>query len=135
MSRWNLAWLLGIPFVCVVGLAVTYSAPLARHADKDYELVRLVVDVLSEVDERYVRELSPDAKRKLVEDMVNGGLERLDPHSAYINPKKFKQFSKDSKGSFGGVGIQISADPQTGILKVISPLVGTPAYEAGIMAG
>lgn len=134
MSRWNLAWLLGIPAVFLLGLAVSHSAPV-REKDKDYELVRLVVDVLSEVDSRYVRELDKDTKRKLVEDMVNGGLERLDPHSTFINPKRYKQFTKDSKGKFGGVGIQISTDRQTGMLSVVSPLVGTPAYEAGVLAG
>jgi carboxyl-terminal processing protease len=134
MSRWNLAWLLGIPIVCLVGLAVSQSAPV-REKEKDYELVKLVVDVLSEVDQRYVRELDKEAKRKLVEDMINGGLERLDPHSTYINPRRYKQFTKDSKGKFGGVGIQISPDRQTGLLTVVSPLVGTPAYEAGVLAG
>jgi carboxyl-terminal processing protease len=134
MSRWNLAWLVGIAAVASLGLAVSQSAP-SREKDKDYELVRLVVDVLSEVDHKYVRELDEDAKRKLVEDMINGGLERLDPHSTFINPKRYRQFTKDSKGKFGGVGIQISTDRQTGMLQVVSPLVGTPAYEAGVLAG
>src|ERR1700676_1536010 len=97
MPRRNLAWLLGIAGVALLGLAVSQSAP-SREKDKDYELVRLIVDVLDEVDHKYVRELDPEAKRKLVEDMVNGGLERLDPHSAFINPKRYKQFAKDSRG-------------------------------------
>jgi len=134
MSRWNLTWLLGIATVALVGIAVSQSAPL-RPRDKDYELVRLMVDVLDEVENKYVRELDPKAKRQFVEDMVNGGLERLDPHSAFINPKKYKQFSKESKGEFGGVGIQIATNRQTGILQVISPMVGTPAYEAGVLSG
>ena len=134
MSRWNLAWLLGIPAVALLGLTVSYSAP-PREKDKDYEMVRLLVDVLDEVDRNYVRELDPEAKRKLVEDMINGGLDHLDPHSSFINPKEYKHFNTQSKGKFGGVGIQIGADRQTGQLTVISPMVGTPAYEAGILAG
>ena len=134
MSRWNLAWLLGIPAVAFLGLALSYSAP-ARQKDKDYELVKLVVDVLDEVEHNYVRDLTPESKRRLVEDMINGGLEHLDPHSSFINPKEYKQFTRSSKGKFGGVGIQISTDRQTGQLTVISPMVGTPAYEAGVMAG
>jgi carboxyl-terminal processing protease len=134
MSRWNLAWLVGIATVALLGIAVSHSAPL-RPRDKDYELVRLMVDVLEEVQTKYVRELDPETKRKFVEDMINGGLERLDPHSNFINPKKYKQFSKESKGEFGGVGIQIATDRQSGILQVISPMVGTPAYEAGVLAG
>src|SRR5262249_6171371 len=118
-----------------LGLAVSYSAP-AREKDRDYELVKLVIDVLHEVRGKYVKELNPDQERRLVEDMINGGLDRLDPHSTYINAKEYKQFSKQSKGHFGGVGIQIGYDRQSGgRLMVISPMVGTPAYEAGILAG
>src|SRR5215469_621471 len=121
MSRRNLAWLLGVAGVCLLGLTVSYSAPL-HSRDKDYELVRLLVDVLGEVDQRYVRELDTDAKRRLVEDMINGGLERLDPHSGFINPKEYKQFTKESKGKFGGIGIQVNKDTQTRWLTVHSPL-------------
>src|SRR5437588_4838935 len=114
MSRWNLAWLVGIAAVASLGLAVSQSAP-SRDKDKDYELVRLVMDVLSEVDHKYVRELDQDAKRKLVEDMINGGLARLDPHSAFINPRHYKKFTNDSRGKFGGIGIQINTDRQSGL--------------------
>src|SRR5947209_6100067 len=135
MSRRNLFWLLGIVSVSILGLAVSYSAP-TRERDKDYELVRLVVDVLHEVRQKYVVDVSPERERKLVEDMINGGLERLDPHSAYINPRDYKQFDKQSEGKFGGVGIQVGFDRQNrGQLTVISPMVGTPAYEAGVLAG
>lgn len=135
MSRRNLGWLLGITAVALLGLAVSYSAPV-REKDRDYELVKLMIDVLHKVRHEYVKELDPEQERKLVEDMINGGLDRLDPHSAYINPKEFKQFTKQSEGKFGGVGIQIGYDRQNrGQLTVISPMVGTPAYDAGILAG
>ena len=134
MSRWNLAWLLAVPAVAMLGLTLSYSAPV-KSKDKDYELVRLLVDVLDEVDKNYVRELDADGKRKLIEDMINGGLDHLDPHSGFMNPKEFKLFSTQSKGKFGGIGIQIASDRATGALMVISPIVGTPAYEAGVQAG
>jgi carboxyl-terminal processing protease len=135
MSRRNLYWLLGITAVFGFGLAVSYSAP-TRERDKDYELVRLVVDVLQEVRLKYVVDVSPERERKLVEDMINGGLERLDPHSTYINPHDYKQFDRQSEGKFGGVGIQVGFDRQNrGQLTVISPIPGTPAYEAGVLAG
>jgi carboxyl-terminal processing protease len=134
MSRWNLAWLLGIPAVAMLGLALCHSAPV-KSKDKDYELVRLLVDVLDEVDRNYVRELDTEAKRKLVEDMINGGLDHLDPHSSFMNPKEYKLFTTQSKGKFGGIGIQISSDRATGQLTVVSPIVGTPAYDAGVLAG
>jgi carboxyl-terminal processing protease len=135
MSRRNLAWLIGIVAVSFFGFAVSYSAP-TRERDKDYELVHLLVDVLQEVRGKYVVEVDPERERKLVEDMITGGLERLDPHSSYINPREFKQFNKTSKGKFGGIGIQVGFDRQNhGQLTVISPMVGTPAYEGGVLAG
>ena len=132
MSHRNLGWLLGIAAVALLGIAVSYSAP-TREKDRDYELVRLVVDVLQEVRQRYVVEVDADRERKLVEDMINGGLERLDPHSQYINQKEYKQFIKNSKGKFGGIGVQIGYDRQ-GRIQIHSLLVGTPAYESGILA-
>jgi carboxyl-terminal processing protease len=135
MPRRNLGWLLGIAAVAVFGFAVSYSAP-SREKDRDYELVRLVVDVLHEVRHKYVNDVDPERERKLVEDMINGGLERLDPHSQYINAHDYKQFTKSSRGKFGGVGIQIGYDRQNrGALTVISPMPGTPAYDAGVLAG
>jgi carboxyl-terminal processing protease len=134
MSRHNLYWLLGIAAVSLLGLTVSYSAP-SREKDKDYELVRLMVDVLHEVRERYVVDIDQEHERKLVEDMINGGLERLDPHSSYMPPSEYKQLEKQSKGKFGGVGIQVGLDRLTRQLTVLSPMPGTPAYEAGILAG
>jgi carboxyl-terminal processing protease len=116
-------------------LVVVANAP-SRENDRDYELVRLVVDVLHEVRNRYVTEVSPQRERKLVEDMINGGLERLDPHSTFINNRDLKQFNRTSKGKFGGIGVQVGYDRNNrGLLTVISPMVGTPAYEAGVLAG
>lgn len=138
MSRWNLGWLLGITAAALVGLSLTYSAP--PHAtgtlQKKHENLRLLVDVLEEVQSRYVKDLDSDKMRDLVENMINDGLERhLDPHSSFINPDEFRQFQRQSKGRFGGVGIRIGLHPRTGQLYVESPMMGTPAYEAGVMAG
>jgi carboxyl-terminal processing protease len=140
MPRRNLAWVLGIATVVTFGLAATHIFSWAQERqqrrDQNYELVRLLVDVLDEVDQKYVTQLEPERKRKLVEDMVNGGLDRLDPHSTFINAKDYKQFAKASKGKFGGVGIQLGYDRTNGMqLSVITPMVGTPAYEAGVQAG
>jgi len=66
--------------------------------------------------------------------MINGGLEKLDAHSTFINAEEYRTFTKQSKGRFGGVGIRIGTD-RGGQLLVESPLPGTPAYEAGILAG
>ncbi len=134
MSRWNLAWLLGINAVALLGIAICYSAP-PQDDNKKYGRMRLLVDVLDEVEHHFVHQLSDEEMRKLVEDMINGGLARLDPYSGFINAKKKREFNKRSEGKFGGVGIQINADRATGLITVISPIVGTPAYEAGVQSG
>ena len=138
MSERNLFWLLGIAAVSLLGFAVTFNAAPRDKAvvpdGDDYEDISLVVDVLHQVRKNYVTELSKDRKRKLVEDMINGGLERLDPHSQYINPREWRQFNDHSKGKFGGIGIQVGYDRQNrGLLTVIAPMPGTPAYEAGLL--
>ena len=135
MPRWNLAWILGVSAVALLGYTVSHSAP-PKERDRDYELVKLVVDVLEEVDHKYVRALDPDQKRALVEDMINGGLERLDPHSGFISTRDYKRFMLNNRGKFGGVGIQVRPDRKNGRhLEVSSPIVDTPAYDAGVQAG
>src|SRR5205807_5360478 len=88
-----------------------------------------------EVQQKYVKELDDDKMRELVENMVNGGLEKLDPHSGFINQDEFRQFKHNTQGKFGGVGIRLGRDITTGLFLVESPIPGTPAYEAGILAG
>jgi carboxyl-terminal processing protease len=133
MPRRNLAWLLGIVCFVVFGVALAVEVP---QGEDDYALFRLMVDVFKEVDQRFEKPLTADEKRKLVENMINGGLERLDPHSAYIPPSEYRQLNDQTRGKFGGIGIQIEpANQATGMLTVISPMPGTPAYKAGILAG
>jgi len=135
MSRWNLSWLLGITAVTLVGLSLTYSAPSRDgRLQKKHQSLSLLVEVLEEVRDKYVKELNDDEMRDFVEDMVELALERKDPYSGYLNPKEFQDFRRQSRGKFGGIGIQIEVD-RTGQIFVRSPMAGTPAYEAGILAG
>lgn len=130
----NLAWLLVVPAFVLVGLAICYSAPAP---DRDYRLLRQVVDVLAEVDANYVKELNDEDRQKLVEAMINGGLHDLDPHSEYLTAEKRKQFESDAEGHIftgGGVGITLATDPETKLLKVDHPMPGAPAYDAGVIA-
>ena len=134
MSRYNLAWLIAVPMAVLTGAILSVAAP-AKRADSEYKLVRTVVDVLAEVDQHYVRPLDAKQKEKLVEDMINGGLRELDPHSQYFNAEQLKVFEQLSEGSFGGVGINIGIDPKSRYLLVHYPMPGTPAYNAGIRPG
>ena len=84
-------------------------------------------------DEKYVKPLSKEQERTFTENCLNGGLEKLDPYSGFMNEEEYRQFNKGSEGSFGGIGVRIGMEG--GQVYVESPMVGTPAYEADIRAG
>lgn len=96
----------------------------------DYESIELFTDVLSIIKKNYVEEVDT---KKLIYGAINGMLSSLDPHSQFMPPDMFKELKIDTKGSFGGLGIEISV--KDGFLTVISPIEDTPAFKAGIKAG
>lgn len=107
------------------------SKPDARQeSQEDYELFHILVDTLDQVERNYVKNIS---RRELLEAAIEGVLDKLDPYSSYINREEMGRFKTNVESQFGGIGIQIGV--QAGQLKVISPLTGTPAYRAGILAG
>jgi carboxyl-terminal processing protease len=134
MSRWNLAWIVGACATALFGLSLTAFPAGGPNRPGKHDNLKLLVDVLDEVQQRYVKELDQDKMRELVENMINGGLEKLDPHSAFISQDDFRQFRQQSQGKFGGVGIRISKN-RDGMYMVETPMPGTPAYDAGILAG
>ena len=134
MSRGNLAWLAGVPGVMVLLLAVAYAVP-TRERDRDQKLLHVVGEVLAEIDQNYVKELPPDARDKLLEAMINGGLVHLDPYSGYFNEVEAKQLDKQITGRFSGIGITLGTDRDTGRAMVMSPIMDSPAYKADIRAG
>lgn len=101
-----------------------------KDKEDDYELQRLLIDTIDQVQRNYVREVP---RRKLVQAAIKGILSELDPYSTYIAPDEMERFRDALESEFGGIGIQIAFD--AGRLKVLSPMVGTPAYRAGMMAG
>ena len=102
----------------------------AQAGGNDYESIELFTDVLSIVKKSYVEEVDT---KKLVYGAINGMLTSLDPHSSFMPPDVYKEMKIDTKGAFGGLGIEITI--KDGILTVISPIEDTPAYKAGIKAG
>ncbi|WP_439627359.1 S41 family peptidase [Gemmata sp.] len=131
MTHRNLAWLLIVPGLIGLGVAIGYSAPAP---DQDYQLVRQFVEVMAEVDANYVRELAPEDRQKFVEDAIGGGLRKLDPHSVYLNERQLKEFDTETEGSFDGVGILLGQDEKTKRLKISWPFAGGSAYESGLIA-
>lgn len=112
-----------------MGLAVS---PLSSHAEKDdiYDMLNLFSDVFQRVRTDYVE---PVKDNQIIESAIDGMLSSLDPHSGYLSEKNFKDMQIQTKGEFGGLGIEVTMD--NGLVKVISPIDDTPAFKAGIQAG
>jgi carboxyl-terminal processing protease len=108
------------------GVARTMAAGQGAN---DYESIEMFTDVLSLVKKSYVEEVDT---KKLIYGAINGMLASLDPHSAFMPPETYKEMKIETKGSFGGLGIEITI--KDGMLTVISPIEDTPAFKAGIKA-
>ena len=95
-----------------------------------YEQLDLFGQVFDLVKSKYVEEVK---SKDLIEAAINGMLSSLDPHSGFLVPKSYDDMQVDTKGSFGGLGIEVTQ--QDGFVKVVSPMDDTPAYKAGVLAG
>ncbi|SDF06577.1 S41 family peptidase [Sulfitobacter delicatus] len=106
---------------------------LAQEAEKTtnvYEQLDLFGDIFERIRAQYVEEVDPG---DLIEAAINGMLTSLDPHSSYLSPKDAAKMREQTRGEFGGLGIEVTQEE--GFVKVVSPIDGTPAAEAGIEAG
>ena len=99
-------------------------------SDKLYEKIDLFGEVLEKIKQEYVDEIN---QADVMDSAINGVLQSLDPYSAYMSPDLFKSMQTESKGEFGGLGIEIGME--AGVVKVIAPISGTPAERAGIKSG
>ena len=95
-----------------------------------YEKIDLFGEVLEKIKKDYVDDVN---QSKIMDSAINGVLQSLDPYSAYMSPELFKEMQTDTRGEFGGLGIEIGME--SGVVKVISPIDDTPAAKAGIKAG
>ncbi len=115
-------------------LATQIAGPLiAQEATKSasvYEQLDLFGDIFERIRAQYVEEVDSE---KLIEAAINGMLTSLDPHSSYLNAKDFEDMQVQTHGEFGGLGIEVTQEQ--GFIKVVSPMDGTPADAAGILAG
>jgi carboxyl-terminal processing protease len=98
--------------------------------ENDYELYRLLVDSIDQVQENYVQHID---RRELIEAAIHGVMEKLDPYSSYVGPHDIDQLRTAVESEFGGIGIQVTLNE--GELTILSPIYGTPAYKAGLLAG
>ena len=125
-------WMLGPMVVVALVLGVLLGKGWERtgHATETYEELKTFSEVLTQVQKSYVDETKV---KDLVQGAIRGMLSTLDPHSAYMTPDMYKEMQVETKGEFGGVGIQIGVKENR--LAVIAPIEGTPAYRAGIKSG
>ncbi len=116
----------------LVGARVYLSTASAAESDEPYESLRIFTLVMERIRQEYVdgENLSYD---ELVKGALKGMLNTLDPHSEYMEPRKYEDLRKDTEGEYGGVGIVVSV--RNGKITVVTPMDGTPGFEAGILAG
>ncbi len=103
---------------------------LSKNSNELYEKIDLFGEVLETIKQEYVDEVD---QADIMDSAINGLLQSLDPYSAYMSPKLFEGMRTDTKGEFGGLGIEIGME--SGVVKVISPIDDTPASNAGIKSG
>src|SRR5215468_10272623 len=126
-------WILLLAATVAAGLTAVGLARSQTASTTDPVLYReldLFGEVLERVRADYV-EKPEDAK--LIESAINGMLMALDPHSAYLNPKHFRDMQVQTRGEFGGLGIEVTME--NGVVKVVAPIEDTPASKAGIQSG
>ena len=115
--------------IAILMPAVGLINPLMAD-DKTYNSLKMFTDVLEELEKNYVDDVNSEA---LIHNAIKGMVGNLDPHSSFMPPEAFDELQDDTKGEFSGIGIVITM--KEGILTVVSPIEGTPAYKAGIQTG
>ena len=111
--------------------AIAYADQQGKSAHPDtYKMLELFGDVLTTVDQQYV---VPVDNKKLIEAALDGMVTSLDPHSGYLNPDDYDDMRDQTRGEYGGLGLQVSAED--GAVKIISPMDGTPASRAHLQPG
>ncbi|THJ21593.1 MAG: S41 family peptidase [Nitrospira sp. CG24E] len=125
-------WMLGpmVVVALIVGVLLGKGWERTGHATETYEELKTFSEVLTQVQKSYVDETKV---KDLVQGAIRGMLSTLDPHSAYMTADMYKEMQVETKGEFGGVGIQIGVKENR--LAVIAPIEGTPAHRAGVKAG
>lgn len=113
--------------VIVGGIALSLPAAAQNNNSETYRQLNLFGDVFERVRADYVEDVSDEA---LIEAAINGMLTSLDPHSSYLSPKNFRDMQVQTRGEFGGLGIEVTME--NGYVKVVSPIDDTPAFRAGL---
>ena len=111
-------------------LALPLALPVPALAEVPLEKIQVFAEVFERIRSSYVEEISDEA---LLDSAIRGMLNDLDPHSSYLPPTDFEDIREDTRGEFGGLGIEVARD--NGLIRVVTPIDGTPAAEAGLKPG
>lgn len=131
-GRFSKVWLTGfiVMATLVLGVVIGKGWEKTGHASESYEELKTFAEVLTQVKKHYVEETPT---KDLIHGAVRGMLATLDPHSSYMTPDMYKEMQVETRGEFGGLGIQIGVKNHR--ITVIAPIEDTPAYSAGIESG
>ena len=134
MSRWMIKKKF-LAVACVffflgIYMGLTHARRVGADIESAYEKLKVLSDVFAIVERNYVEPVKPNT---LINGAINGMLETLDPHSNYMNPEVYKEMQSETRGSFGGIGFEITIRDK--VLTVVAPIEDTPASRAGIQSG
>ena len=111
----------------IFAIVMVLNTPSNAYSNDTYRQLNLFGDVFERVRAEYVDEVTD---QQLIEAAINGMLTSLDPHSSFLNAKSFKDMRVQTKGEFGGIGIEVTME--NGLIKVVSPIDDTPGAKAGL---
>jgi len=117
-------------FFLGIYMGLTHARRVGADIESAYEKLKVLSDVFAIVERNYVEPVKPNT---LINGAINGMLETLDPHSNYMNPEVYKEMQSETRGSFGGIGFEITTRDK--VLTVVAPIEDTPASRAGIQSG
>ena len=120
--------LIGASAISLINSAPGYEANAA--GSETYRQLAIFGDIFERVRAQYVK---PPTESELIENAINGMLTSLDPHSSYLNPEAAQDMRVQTKGEFGGLGIEVTMENE--LVKIITPIDDTPAARAGVLAG
>jgi len=119
-----------IKFIIIFVILLNQNLFAKNETNALYEKLDLFSDVLEKINKEYVKEVD---QKEVIDSAINGMLQSLDPYSSYMNPESFKNMNVETKGEFGGLGIEITME--AGVVKVITPIEDSPADKIGVKAG
>ena len=130
MKYFNLNKINTVSFAMIILILFSFSPRAEEKETNVYQQLNMFGEVYERIRREYVEEVDD---KELIEAAIQGMLQSLDPHSSFMNAESFEDMQVQTKGEFGGLGIEVNMED--GFVKVISPIDDTPAFEAGVQAG